>query len=140
MSDNFYNDEDYCFEYCSKHNKMRKREEFVALTKKGDRVITKGLVLQSAKTHSKDLSSLHQPKLGFTASKKVGGAVLRNRSKRRLKEATRELCKKHPKLFKKGYSYNFIARYSTAERPFGNLVRDMKFALHNAKDVSIEEN
>lgn len=139
MAGNFYDDEDYSLEFYSKPSRMRKREEFVTLTKKGDRVITKGLVLQCAGTHSKDIS-LKEPKLGFTASKKVGGAVIRNRSKRRLKEASRELYKNHPKLFKKGYSYNFIARYSTAERPFGNLVRDMKFALHNIKDVCVEEN
>ena len=63
---------------------------------------------------------------GFTASRKVGNAVIRNRARRRLKEAVRLLL---PELGKAGRDYVFIARRETAERPWTLLLDDVRSAL-----------
>lgn len=64
--------------------------------------------------------------LGFTATRKVGGSVVRNRAKRRLREAARELT---PLLGRPGHDYVFIARMGTADRSWDRLLDDVKSAL-----------
>lgn len=63
---------------------------------------------------------------GFTATRRVGGAVVRNRAKRRLREAARALL---PELGRPGFDYVFIARQSAADRPWPRLLDDVKTAL-----------
>ena len=63
---------------------------------------------------------------GFTATKKVGNAVIRNRSRRRLKAAARELL---PRLGVPGADYVFIARHDTAHIGWQRLLDDMESAL-----------
>ncbi len=63
---------------------------------------------------------------GFTATKKIGGAVVRNRAKRRLREAVRALLPEHGRP---GFDYVFIARGGTAARPWARLLDDVKSAL-----------
>jgi ribonuclease P protein component len=65
-------------------------------------------------------------RLGFTATRKVGNAVLRNRAKRRLREAARAAV---PLLAVPGSDYVFIARMGTADRPWDRLLDDVKSAL-----------
>ena len=65
-------------------------------------------------------------RLGFTATRKVGGAVVRNRAKRRLREAARALIGENGVA---GSDYVFIARMGTAERPWDRLLDDVKSAL-----------
>lgn len=65
-------------------------------------------------------------RLGFTATKKIGSAVVRNRAKRRLREAARALTPVHGRP---GCDYVFIARSGTAERPWDRLLDDVKSAL-----------
>lgn len=64
--------------------------------------------------------------VGFTATRKVGGAVVRNRAKRRLREAARALA---PHLAVAGSDYVFIARMGTVDRPWDRLLDDVKSAL-----------
>jgi ribonuclease P protein component len=63
---------------------------------------------------------------GFTATRKIGGAVVRNRAKRRLREAARQLLPLHGRP---GRDYVFIARGGTVNRPWSRLLDDMKSAL-----------
>jgi ribonuclease P protein component len=63
---------------------------------------------------------------GFTATKKIGNAVVRNRAKRRLREAARLLLPDHGRP---GHDYVFIARQGAAERPWPRLLDDVKSAL-----------
>jgi ribonuclease P protein component len=65
-------------------------------------------------------------RIGFTATRKVGGAVARNRCKRRLREAARALVPEHGVP---GSDYVFIARQGTADRPWERLLDDVKSAL-----------
>ncbi len=63
---------------------------------------------------------------GFTATKKIGNAVIRNRAKRRLRACARALL---PTLGKGGYDYVFIARQSTATCEWQTLCTDVEKAL-----------
>ena len=63
---------------------------------------------------------------GFTATKKIGNAVTRNRAKRRLREAARVLLPQHGKP---GWDYVFIARMDTADIAWPRLLDDMESAL-----------
>ncbi|MEQ1610213.1 MAG: ribonuclease P protein component [Hyphomonadaceae bacterium] len=63
---------------------------------------------------------------GFTTTKKVGGSVVRNRARRRLREASRALL---PLLGVAGADYVFIARQDTGSAPWPRLLDDMERAL-----------
>jgi len=65
-------------------------------------------------------------RVGFTATKKIGNAVIRSRAKRRLREAARALL---PEYGIPGYDYVFIARDGTTKREWTALLDDTKKAL-----------
>jgi len=65
-------------------------------------------------------------RIGFTATRRIGGAVVRNRAKRRLREAARIIAPLHVVA---GCDYVFIARGGTPTRPWGALLEDMRSAL-----------
>jgi ribonuclease P protein component len=63
---------------------------------------------------------------GFTATRKVGGSVVRNRARRRLREACRILL---PLIGTEGVDYVFIARQDTGLCAWTRLLDDMETAL-----------
>ena len=63
---------------------------------------------------------------GFTTTKKIGNAVIRNRARRRLREAARALLPVHGLG---GADYVFVARQETAAAPWPRLLDDMEKAL-----------
>ncbi len=66
-------------------------------------------------------------RVGFTASRKTGNAVTRNRARRRLREAARALL---PRLGQPGWDYVLVARPgATVSRPFALLLADLESAL-----------
>ena len=65
-------------------------------------------------------------RVGFTVTKKTGNAVTRNRIKRRLKEAARQIF---PEFGQPGFDYVFIARKGALNRSFTELLDDMKRSL-----------
>ena len=66
-------------------------------------------------------------RVGFTASKKIGNAVLRNRAKRRLRALVREIL---PPLAQPGWDYVLVARpEATVTRDFATLRDDLRSAL-----------
>lgn len=69
-------------------------------------------------------------RVGFTATRKIGGAVVRNRAKRRLREAARLLLPVHGQP---GVDYVFIARGGTANRPWERLLVDVAEALQRLR-------
>ncbi|MGE0046110.1 MAG: ribonuclease P protein component [Hyphomonadaceae bacterium] len=65
-------------------------------------------------------------RLGLTATKKIGGAVVRNRARRRLREAARALL---PEYGLKGVDYVLVARAKTPAAPWAALLDDVRNAL-----------
>ena len=72
-------------------------------------------------------------KIGFTVGKKVGGAVVRNRVKRRLREACRPLL---PRM-KRGL-YVFIAREPAGQADYPRLARALQNTLTRQNLLSPE--
>jgi ribonuclease P protein component len=67
-----------------------------------------------------------QARAGFTVTKKVGGSVVRNRARRRLREALR-LCPDLP--VQPGHDYVIIARHEALRLPFSTLQNDLTRAI-----------
>lgn len=66
------------------------------------------------------------PRVGYTASKKIGNAVARNRAKRRLRAAVHEVRM----MAQTGWDYVLVARpQATIARPFADLVADLRRAM-----------
>ena len=101
--------------------RLQRRSEFLKAASAGRKAAVGGVVLQ-ALPRSDD-----QPaRLGFTVTKKIGNAVRRNRTKRRLKEAARLLLQQQPV---QGVDLVLIGRDSTAGRDFKALQADLRKAL-----------
>ena len=69
-------------------------------------------------------------RIGYTVTKKLGGAVVRNRIKRRLREAVRKTIPTHAMPQR---DYVFIARGKALTCDFPELVREMEFAFSRIK-------
>lgn len=83
-----------------------------------------GLILQAAPQSAEDAV----PRFGFTVTKKTGGAVERNRIRRRLKEAVRLAGKSaNP-----GVDYVLIGRRAALDRDFNALLADLASAFAKA--------
>jgi ribonuclease P protein component len=66
-------------------------------------------------------------RVGFTCSKKIGNAVMRNRAKRRLREVVRAVL---PTLAQPGWDYVLVGRPGvTVSRDFATLKSDLDGAL-----------
>ncbi len=66
-------------------------------------------------------------RVGFTASKKIGNAVLRNRAKRRLRALVRLVL---PERAQQGWDYVLVAKpAATISRLFSDLQTDLEAAL-----------
>lgn len=103
-----------------KIKRIQKRADFLACAKAPH--CARGAVLVQAR--ARDDSPI--VRAGFTATKRIGGAVERNRAKRRMREAARLLL---PDLAHPGFDYVFIARGGVTTRPWPRLLDDMKSAL-----------
>lgn len=68
-------------------------------------------------------------RVGFTATRKLGGAVERNRAKRRLRAAAAALL---PLYGQAGNDYVLVARQETLTKAYSGLLDDLTNALHAA--------
>ena len=98
---------------------LQENREFRRTYYKGKSCTTSVVVLYVLKNHRK------QNRIGLTATKKVGGAVERNRARRVLREAYRLLEEQFPV----GYDYVFVARTKTAYVKTPEVMRAMQSAL-----------
>ena len=65
-------------------------------------------------------------RVGFTASRAVGGAVVRNRARRRLRSVVRDVMLDHAQS---GHDYVVIARKAIIRRSYAALRRDLTLGL-----------
>lgn len=106
----------------AKMNVLKKRSEFLACAR-ARKAHAPAFLLQARKRQD-DSAAL---RVGFTASKKVGNAVARNRAKRRLRALAQNILLAHGT---QGYDYVLVARReATATRPMEKLEVDLMRAL-----------
>jgi ribonuclease P protein component len=104
--------------------RLKKRSEFLAVAATNRRWSTPGLVLQARPCDPDGTSPA--VRLGFTATKKIGNAVKRNRARRRLRAAAAEvLCA----ATTQPADLVLVARAGTIDRPFCDLKSDLSQAL-----------
>jgi ribonuclease P protein component len=65
-------------------------------------------------------------RIGFTATKKLGNAVARNRAKRRLRAAVQAVM---PLSARPGHDYVLVARDGSLTRSFAEICSDLTLAL-----------
>jgi ribonuclease P protein component len=109
-----------------KIERLKKRPDFLRAAR-GVRRVAKGLTLELCPT-PEDGPAI---RVGFTASRKIGNAVARNRARRRLKAAAQQVL---PLYGLPGNDYVLVARRETLTRPFGDLLGDLESALMAAQE------
>jgi ribonuclease P protein component len=101
---------------------IKKRSDFLLAAKSGFKFVKPTIVVQIRKRN--DDSNLIR--VGFTATKKIGNAVIRNRTKRRM----RVLAHKYLKEFGvTGCDYVFIGRDNAYKADFVIIINDVKHSL-----------
>ncbi|MFN0042671.1 MAG: ribonuclease P protein component [Alphaproteobacteria bacterium] len=104
--------------------RLRARPEFLRVAAGRRAWTAPGFILQTRKRP--EATPEADCRLGLTASRKVGGAVVRNRARRRLREAARAVL---PERGRAGFDYVLIARRTTPSRPYALLLADLCAAL-----------
>ena len=124
--------------------RLKRRAEFLQVAAANRKWVAPGLILQvrrqpepqTAETEAAAAPAVAEAiraepiRVGFTASRKVGNAVKRNRVRRRLKALAAEMIAggAHP-----GLDLVLIARTATVDRPFDELRRDLAQSLKRTK-------
>ncbi len=105
--------------------RLKRRGEFIHVAAKGRRVPSPGLVLQVLAR-----GDAGPARIGFTVTKKVGNAVVRNRVRRRLREAARLVLADQQLA---GVDLVLIGRGGTRVRGFADLQDDLRRVLAKAR-------
>lgn len=112
--------------------KIKKRKDFVRAAKIGEKIITTSIVIQAAQSLSASSSA---PKFGFTTTKRIGKAHIRNRARRRMRAVVREFVS----LGRNNTEYVLIGRRDTADCDFEILRRDLKYGLNKINRLLYEK-
>ena len=105
---------------------LRKRADFLRAAS-ARRQGMPGFLLQARRRDEDEGRAEAAIRIGYTCSKKLGNAVMRNRAKRRLRALAREVM---PGLARPGWDYVLVGRPgATVERGFADLRADLAAAL-----------
>jgi ribonuclease P protein component len=105
--------------------RLKKRAEFLSVAR-GARSARRAFVLQTSRLPDETA----EPRCGFTVSKKVGNAVVRNRVRRRLKEAIRLDA---ASLGRPGFDHVLIGRREALSQSFSDLRADLAGAFRQGR-------
>jgi len=116
---------------------IKKRADFLAISKSNLRFHSKTSLILAGKTSEKYLLNPHTKKIddfcrfGLTVSKKIGNAVVRNKAKRRYRQAFLQLHKEQ--FTYNHFDYSIIAKKEIVNFSFQNIYDDLKFCLKHIK-------
>lgn len=106
-------------------DRLKKRREFLRVAGGGRKRVMPGLILQARPSEGGGAAEV---RVGFTVSRKVGNAVVRNRARRRLRAAAEAVLAERGRP---GYDYVLVGRAATPARPYAALVGDLEAALQS---------
>ena len=107
-----------------KQFRLKRRSAFAYVYRKCERSSARSLVL----LHTKSRGGI---KIGISVSKKVGGAVVRNRVKRLIREGINNIF---PQI-KEGYTYVIVAKATAAECDYYAICEDVKSIFERAEKL-----
>jgi ribonuclease P protein component len=116
--------------------RLPKRRDFLRIAAAKRRWAQPGLVLQTAPAPDEACLAPDTIRVGFTATRKIGGAVVRNRARRRLRAAVRDVMTTQARG---GLDYVLIARAGTAGRNYAALKDDLVTALRRCDALAHEQ-
>ena len=108
--------------------RMVKRSQYLRVARARKYVASKGLILKFEIKGPNVGGNRHR--VGFTVSKKVGNAVVRNRARRRLKSVVNDVLTSSEE---RPLDLVLIGRVSTLKRSYDELLGDFRFALKSAR-------
>lgn len=108
--------------------RLKRRAEFLRVAGTRLKWVAPGLILQARRQAIDDSQAEGSlpVRVGFTVSRKVGNAVVRNRARRRLRAAVEQVFPEHAAP---GVDFVVIGRQGTLKRPFPGLIADLEAAL-----------
>ena len=105
--------------------RLKGRSDFLRIAADRRNWAAPGLVLQVSET-PKNIYDRDTIRIGYTASRKVGNSVKRNRARRRLRNVVEKVMTINAS---RGKDFVIIARKNTIRRPFSDLIIDLETAL-----------
>jgi ribonuclease P protein component len=103
----------------------------VRIQKNGQRWVTPAFVLSYEIAPLNGDHALLPNEIGFTITKKIGNAVVRNRIRRRLRHLTRALL---PDLNLPGWRIVLLARHEALTRDYNDLGKDLRWAIRKLQE------
>ena len=109
---------------------IKKRSEFIRSNKFSKKIYTPHFIIQKLESNEND----NMPHFGFTITKKIGSAIVRNKIKRRLKSIIRELLKYRDKYFDLSFNYILICKKEIVKVSYDDLENELmdKFKSNRA--------
>ena len=106
---------------------LKHRKDFVLSNKFAKKIFSENFIIQKyTNSDSIDLNL----KFGFTATKKIGNAVVRNRAKRRMRALVSRFVQEDINSFDNKSSYVLVAKSSLNKALFINLYSEMQQCLN----------
>lgn len=106
---------------------LKHRKDFVLSNKFAKKIFSKNFIIQK---HTNSDSIDLNLKFGFTATKKIGNAVTRNRAKRRMRALVSRFVQEDINSFDNKSSYVLVAKSSLNKALFINLYSEMQQCLN----------
>lgn len=104
---------------------LKRRREFLRI-RGGHRWSCGAFVIETRRRPASEHAAFAMPRIGYTVTKRIGNAVVRNRIKRRLRAAVAALSSGE---LREHHDYVLIARFGALKRGFNELTNDLREGL-----------
>ena len=113
--------------------RLKQRSDFLRVAASGRKQVRPGVVLQVEYTPTdiRPEPDSKEIRVGFTVTRKIGKAVVRNKARRRLRAAADDTLRDYGKP---GFDYVLIGRRTTLTHPYKKLVLELRSALAHLHD------
>jgi len=108
--------------------RLKKRKDFAYIYRRGRSFAARNVAINYLKVKSDELL------IGFSASKKVGNAVIRNNVKRLMRECVRHNLDNIPN----GYRLIFNARVKSANASYTEISKDINYLIGKLNNVDVD--